>query len=63
MHSTNVTEQTPVNVKDVIEITFTNLNLSEEVRVNLIFKGFKISKPNYNSNYTQFTKTYERIIP
>jgi len=63
MHSNNVTIDTPKQVESIIEITFNNLNLSEEVRVNSIFKGFKVSEPKYNQNYTQFTRTYERVVP
>lgn len=62
MHSKNVTDDTPFQVEDKIKIAFNNFSLSEEVRVNLIFKGFKISKPEYNDNYTHFSRTYERII-
>ncbi len=62
MHSTEVNSSTPNEVGDKVVIQFDNLNLSEEVRVNLIFLGWNISKPVYNKKNTHFTKTYSKKI-
>ena len=60
MHSSNVTNSTPKSVKDKITIEFNNFDLSEEYRVNQIFKGFTISSPTYNDSQTHFTRTYTK---
>lgn len=58
IHSKNVNDRTIEKAKQngFIEIEFDNYNLSEEIRVNLLFKDFKKSKPTYLGN--SFKKMY-----
>ena len=59
MHSIEVTKEVVEKSKVLgsIEIYFDNYNLSEEIRVNQLFKGWNIGKPEYKKN--QFSKIYK----
>lgn len=59
IHSRNVNKQVleQANKDGFIEIEFDKYNLTEEIKVNSLFKDFKKSKPNYLKN--TFTKIYQ----
>lgn len=58
IHSKNVNQSTLEKFKDVgaIEIEFDMYDLSEQIRVNKIFKDWEIGKPEYKS------QTFSRIF-
>lgn len=58
IHSKNVTKEVieKAKVNGFIEIEFEPYNLSEEIRINSLLKGWKKSKPTYKK-YTM-EKTY-----
>lgn len=60
MKSNEVTQLTPNEVGNKVEIEFLNFDLSEEIRVNNIFRGWNISKAKYKEDYSSFTKIYSR---
>ena len=61
MQSHEVTESILNDLKNKkeIEVIFSNLNLSEEIRINSLLKDFKPSKPIYSKDFQTFTKIYK----
>lgn len=59
IHSKNIHKNTLEITKETsIEVIFDNLDLKEEIRVNEIFKGWNIGRPEYKRN--EFTKLYTK---
>ena len=59
IHSKNVNQSTLEKFKDVgaVEVEFDMYDLREQIRVNKIFKGWKIGKSEYKEQ--TFSKIYK----